>query len=441
MDTDKVKTKLHDTQTASWIKTATTSSKAICTLAGRYRGRPDCWLRSLHRGTHNFSWRLHWDDGGEDWLIRFPLPGKTMSDAKVVHEVIAMQYVAANTDIPVPRVVAHGTANENPTGLGPFVIMTWVEGRTVADIIAETGLGDVDPKVLRVLYTRMAEVLLHLWSLEFDMIGNLGSGESGFCISGSPWTREMNELVRAYGIDIGVFGTGVYHSSTDYVASLLGLQSVQLEQQRNSVYDAADCRMKYATRHLMKALALKFINRPDNHGPFKLFCDEFGPGNVLLDDQFRVTGVIDWEFCYAAPAQFAGSIPSWLLLQRPHDILNDQGADAFLSAFMPKADLFLECLEWIEQQNETQTTSNRLSVRMRQSIQDKSAWFILACRNFLAVDTLYWELLDDFCWGAGVSIEERVRQFTASDDGMLRVRERFVRRKILQLRDYQKEFG
>jgi hypothetical protein len=397
----------------------------------------------MHPGTHNFSWRLHWDDGDEDWLIRFPLPGKSMSSAKISHEVGAMQYVAANTTIPVPRVIAYGTADENPTGLGPFIIMTWVEGRRVSDILLHEGMGldDCDPKVLRVLYTRMAEVLVQLWGLEFDVIGNLGSREFGAYISGSPWTGEMNELVRACGIGKEVFGQGVYHSSTDYVASLLELQSVHLEQQRNSVYDAADCRMKYTTRLLMKALALKFVDRADNHGPFKLFCDGLGPGNVLVDDQFRITGVIDWEFCYAAPAQFAGSIPSWLLLQQPHVMLKDQGADAFLSAFIPKAELFLECLEWTENENESQTTSDRLSVRMRQSIQDKSAWFILACRNFLAVDTLYWELLDDFCWGAGISVEERVRQFTESDDRMLRVRERFVRRKVLQLRDYQKEFG
>lgn len=71
----------------------------------------------------------------------------------------------------------------------------------------------------------------------------------------------------------------------------------------------------------MKALALNFIDRPTNHGLFKLFCDDLWPGNVLVDDNLRLTGVVDWEFPYAAPAQFAGSIPWWLLLEKPHTLI------------------------------------------------------------------------------------------------------------------------
>lgn len=155
------------------------------------------------------------------------------------------------------------------------------------------------------------------------------------------------------------------------------------------MYDSEDCREKYACRHLMKAVALDFISQEENHGPYKLFCDDFGPGNVLVDDSLRVTGVIDWEFCYTAPMQFAGTIPWWLLLQRPHRIINEIGTVGFLDMFLPKAERFLNCLEQKEGASETKP-EHRLSARMRKSIEDRSAWFIHAARMVSSVDMIYW---------------------------------------------------
>jgi hypothetical protein len=184
----------------------------------------------------------------------------------------------------------------------------------------------------------------------------------------------------------------------------------------------------------MKAIALDFISQEDNHGPFKLLCDDFGPGNALVDDSLPVTGVIDWEFCYTAPVQFAGSIPSWLLLQRPHRIINELGAAGFLAMFLPKAELFLNCLEQKEGASGP-NPEDRLSARIRKSIEDRSAWFILAARMISSVDMIYWELLDEFCWGPPSSVAERIHNVTTIPEKHKK-RERFVRLKIRQLQEY-----
>jgi hypothetical protein len=244
----------------------------------------------------------------------------------------------------------------------------------------------------------MAEILLELWKLDFDCIGCLSKDQQNgqYMVDGPPLTLEVNELIRTCGVGNRT-PSGVYRSSTDYFASLLQLQSIHLREQRNSMYDSEDCREKYACRHLMKAIALDFISQEDNHGPFKLFCDDFGPGNVLVDDSLRVMGVIDWEFCYTAPMQFAGTIPLWLLLQRPHRIINGIGAVGFLNMVLPKAEeRFLNCLEQKEGASGP-NPEDRLSARIRKSIEDKSAWFILAARMISSVDMIYWELLDEFC--------------------------------------------
>ncbi|RAK79020.1 phosphotransferase family protein [Aspergillus fijiensis CBS 313.89] len=413
-----------------WIALCSTFSQGICQLASKYRGRDDC-LRSMHRG--------------------FPLPGKSMFlDEKVQNEAVLMEFIADTARIPVPRVIAHDGAEQNPTGLGPFMIMTWVEGTKMSDLLRKGGNTpekeealdpDVDPQTLKILYGEMAEILLELWSLNFSHIGSLREQKTPPLTKaeGRPLTLEVNELIRTCGLE-DCAPSRVYHSSLEYIHSLLRLQDTHLERQRNSVYDAIDCREKYACRISLKAVALSFLSPTDNDGPFKLFGDDLCPGNVLVDDCLHVTGVIDWEFCYAAPAQFAGSIPWWLLLERPQKILNSQGPEVFYRSFLPRADCFLQALELKEKTRGLGVEDDRLSVRMRQSIDTKSAWFYFACRSVSSVDLLYRDLLDEHCWGKRSSVADRVRSFT-TNIGLRKDREDFVRSKIVQLQEYYAELG
>lgn len=164
----------------------------------------------------------------------------------------------------------------------------------------------------------------------------------------------------------------------------------------------------------MQAVAPHLPSQSDNYGPFKLFSDDLRPGNVLVDDSLQLKAVIDWEFCYTAPAQFAGSLPWWLILERPHKVLNNQGPEAFLDAYIPKENLFLQAMEQREKAKGMDAMSDRLSARMRQSLENKSVWFNLVCRMVSSVDLIYWDLLDEFCWGPRSSIAERVHNFTSN---------------------------
>ncbi|KAJ5096309.1 hypothetical protein NUU61_005665 [Penicillium alfredii] len=146
----------------------------ICEPTSRYRHRDDCLLHSMHCGSFNFSFRLYWDDGAEDWLIRFPLPGKSMIlDEKVCREALLMQYVANNTSIPVPRVIAYGAASENPTGLGSFLIMTWIEGKKMSDLLRKEG--DACQRKNTQSDHRPADLANHLWTNGGNSARALGS--------------------------------------------------------------------------------------------------------------------------------------------------------------------------------------------------------------------------------------------------------------------------
>lgn len=161
MDFDDIRLDATEGDLKGWIERCSKSAAGICDLANPYRQRDDCLFMSMHCGSFNFSYRLHWDDDGEDWLIRFPAAGKSMFlDEKVRNEVAIMKYISKNTIIPVPKIIGYGMADENPTGLGPFIIMTWVEGKKMSELLRQkdtTGKSEgldpgLDEYTLKTLY-------------------------------------------------------------------------------------------------------------------------------------------------------------------------------------------------------------------------------------------------------------------------------------------------
>ncbi len=102
---------------------------------------------------------------------------------------------------------------------------------------------------------------------------------------------------------------------------------------------ADDCRNKYVSRQLFRQLARQgrlstfgFVDddwsahgrttrpkclAPDGSGLFRMYCDDYRPSNVLVGPDDDIAAVIDWEYAYAAPTQFALDPPWWLLFERP----------------------------------------------------------------------------------------------------------------------------
>lgn len=471
--------RLHAEKERLWDDFAHQLSKNVETLrnlAGKFRqGNSECYVLSRHRGSFNFSLRLHWQDGGRDWLIRFPIPGKVLfPDEKVQNEVVLMEFIRRNTSIPVPEIIGYGTAEENPTGLGPFIIMTWIEGVRMKDLLQETSASEKDPHdvklnpdlsedMLKSLYSEMSKVLCELWALDFDRIGSLVFDDSSnsWDITRRPLTIARTEMATRDGVSLELPGVSdTFSSSLDYFACLAGAHTIHLKKHVNGIRNSRDARLKYTTRHLFKSIIPFFTSMSENNGPFKLFCEDFGPGNVLVDPEtLEITSVIDWEFCYAAPAQFLASPPRWLLLKYVDHWVLDEGLDSFLSAYMPKFELFLQTLEAHEAAEKNYASESvhpistsshqKLSTRMRESLESRQAWFNIAILEPFSIDSIYWDVLDNYVYGPA-SMTERTARTTGSSTCIMggdktyslhRDREAFVRVKIADLQMYNVAIG
>lgn len=211
-----------------------------------------------------------------------------------------MSYIREKTDIPVPTAIAYGMADDNPTGLGPFLITTFVKGTLLGEILKADSVDEQGDKVLRsdipdsileVVYRQIADITLELSEHDFDQIGSLSlNGDDTWSIGSGPLTLNSNELARCGNVHVE---PRVYSTTSDYLFAITEQNIIHLEKQRNSISSSSDARRKYTARHLFRAAAPSFVSQRYNQGSFKLFCDDFRPGNILVDDSFKITGIID----------------------------------------------------------------------------------------------------------------------------------------------------
>lgn len=107
-------------------------------------------------------------------MIRFPKPGHTATEFReenVRNEFNVLEFLSEKTTIPLPRVVSWGTEEERPQHLGPFIIMEYMKGTSLANLLKEPTASaeeevilatDVDDIKLDYVYEQLADYMLQL---------------------------------------------------------------------------------------------------------------------------------------------------------------------------------------------------------------------------------------------------------------------------------------
>lgn len=401
---------------------------AIGNLIDKYRGGVPDSLSSPQKGAFNAWIRLKFLDGGSA-VMRIPLPGKTMFPAeKIQREVAVMRFLVDQTNISVPLVLHSGTVEESPEGLGPFIIMEYVEHDCdLVDALNTPGIPYeerpiLDPCIsderLHLVYGQMADILLQYSKHTFTKIGCLASSEEGeWVVSHRPLTMNMNELVQLGNVSPDMLPQALFETSTAYYVALADMHMAHLKAQRVGGMQATELRRRYIARCAFRRLAREgHFSRHGDRGPFPLVNDDFRPANVLSNAKFQVAGTVDWEFTYAGPREFAYSAPAWLLLELPEywpDGLEDWTLNyekrflVFLAAMRERETAAFERGVLREDQ--------RLSGFMDDSWKSGDFWVGYAARRCWAFDMVYWAKIDRRFFGEGtmddrlqlLSLEER----------------------------------
>lgn len=126
-----------DDECRAWLNRLFDAKGELATfIASRRPGGGAGTYIGFLKGSFNFSFRYSFEKC-PDALIRFLKPGHTattLRDEKITNEVKVIQYLRQNNTIPLPRVYSWDLTAESPQGLGPFMIMDYVDGALLSSV-------------------------------------------------------------------------------------------------------------------------------------------------------------------------------------------------------------------------------------------------------------------------------------------------------------------
>ncbi|KAF6790750.1 phosphotransferase enzyme family protein [Colletotrichum sojae] len=423
---DKIAEKNVHANRSAWVdKLSESVDTVVAFVDGKvgWDGAGKC--KGYFRGSYNVSMCVQRGDSDENVLIRFATFSicPAWRDEKVENEVMVMEYLREHTSLPIPPIRHWGRTEDSPEQLGPFIIMDYIP--------------KVDEQKLEVIYEQIAGFMLELWRLDFPRIGAVSKDDASgrWDVTRRPLTSDMNEVVTMAGSPTELYDDmKAFDRAGDYFAAVSKVQKAHLETQRNIVLKDLELAWdQYVARRCFEKLVPAYNVAADDAGPFRLFCDDLRPGNILVDPEtLRITAVLDWEFTNAMPAQFAADVPWWLLLKDPASWVFDDGVQDFRSRFEPRKDQFIRAVERAEAAEAGRGAAPAgdgggvpLSARMRDSWDSGRFWFNLAARSSFDVDDIYWDSLHKAGMGEAML-----------DEVSLGEKEAFQKRKQEQIDQY-----
>jgi aminoglycoside phosphotransferase (APT) family kinase protein len=400
-------------------------------LAGQKFGRKATFAPPLIIGGYNILYKIQVEGMASDVYVRLPCPDWVQFPIeKTLQEGATARYLEQHTQIPIPKVFYYGEKSD----LGPFMILQHVENRGL--MVNRIKMPNPDPDVPSVLdpnisetvlsnfYGKAARCLLQISRLSFDRIGSLSENDDNtFSVTGRPLSKNMNDMLQLANIPRAVLPpeNKTYSTTDEWYVALAEMHIAQLIFQHNDLVTTEDdCRNKYVARKLFRRLAKdhrlssfgfaddgwsaqskswssQLSRAPSNLGSFRLWADDFRPGNILVDDSDDIVAAIDWELTYAGPTQFMLDCPWWLLLEVPESW--KPGIDDWTKVYDIRLQTWLSAMEKVEKDIGSETLPFFLSTHMRESWETGRFWLNYAAKNSWAFDTVFWMYLDEKFFG------------------------------------------
>ena len=250
---------------------------------------------SCQMGGQNCHLDILFEDGVV-WLARIRLddpllPPKPTQSYIALSEVSTLRYLET-VAIPSPEVYYFASdCCENPVGV-TFVLMQKMHGKPLDWVLATSAQRS---KILE----QLADIFLELEKHPFQQAGSLvASSSSGPSISGYAQVA----LFDTPETPLGPF------SNLESAADAMLTQQLRLIARGELSSLAVDNYLSHCWR---KELIHRVLSKNNDSGFFLKHYDDKGD-HILVDEDFNITGIIDWEFASTEPKALAFSSPCML---------------------------------------------------------------------------------------------------------------------------------
>ncbi|OJD17343.1 hypothetical protein AJ78_02581 [Emergomyces pasteurianus Ep9510] len=224
------------------------------------------------------------------WIVRIPY--HTIDDkikTSLLSEIATMNIIRQRTSIPIPRIFGFEMSMDEPFGY-PYVLMEYVGGRRLDDVLARSVPQQYQAKVAK----QLANVFAELQNLTFNRIGRLWCGET----ADQP---------------IEIIPMEWHHSPGPLETSFEYFYNQRQGENREIISSHPDNADWLTACWLLKTALTHAIIEDRARGPFPLCHLDLHYGNLLFDNKYNLTGVIDWSHAQAAPMEQLSVCPELVI--------------------------------------------------------------------------------------------------------------------------------
>lgn len=236
------------------------------------------------------------------WVARVQHAPVDDSDATIMlSEIATMNVVKARSNIPVPRVFGH-QARSTDNFQFPFVLMEFLPGRDVGGPIAREVPDEYLPKVAK----QLAAVLFQLENqLAFPKMGMLWCGAD---CAGPPEILPLS-LEDPAGL---LEDNRDARSDDSPQTSLEWFYNHRQEDNKEAMMQHPEDPEWNTACWVLKDALSHIVVEDRVYGPFPLCHMDFHHGNLLFDDEYNLTGVLDWSQAQTAPLERLAVSPEFV---------------------------------------------------------------------------------------------------------------------------------
>jgi Phosphotransferase enzyme family len=222
---------------------------------------------------------------------RYPCDGKACA---LENEVATLRYIRENTTIPVPFVYGYDADFKIEVGM-PYILMEAMPGcRRFCGYLS----GGIPETHIEKVYRQIADILVQLHSHPFNKVGMLvPDPETG--------SYRVGKIVDPY---YRISPYGPFETSLDFYQTRAKL----LNNSRDGF--ATEPIPEEYIPHQDEPELIPFLVDPHyNSGPFYLTHPDFAINNFLFDDDFNISGLVDWSGCQTMPLESFANPPDGII--------------------------------------------------------------------------------------------------------------------------------
>lgn len=234
-------------------------------------------------GHENLVLSLHFSDSTR-WLARIRLPDDPSSpdaiETSMLSEIATMRLVTAETQIPVPQIYGFDVTATTANQFGfRYLLMQALPGHIMSTVLSRSVPSHQIDKVA----SQLADYYHQLSRLRFDRIGRLWSG------------RQLADAEIS--IIPAAQCTRAFHTSLEHFHAL------RRSQTRAILADHAGDPYWTTAAWILELALPSMVLDQHIHGPFPLCHVDLHYGNILFDQDFNITGIIDWSGAQTVPLE------------------------------------------------------------------------------------------------------------------------------------------